>query len=116
MIAWRLFGAVVLCEIMSYVVVVSQTPPKFALDTTKPFAYIEFDHTGHREPEAPEEPSGGLWLRLANNSVFPIMVRVHNSGTVPNRTIVEDIVTSFPIRRIPKSGGGWRTGHALRGL
>lgn len=81
-----------------------QNQPKLALDSTKPFAYIEFDHTGQREPEAPDEPSRGLWLRLVNNSVLPILVRVHNSQTVADRTIVEDVVTGFQIRRIPKSG------------
>lgn len=81
-----------------------QNQQKLALDSRKPFAYIEFDHTGGRQAEADNEPSQGLWLRLVNNSVFPILVRVHNSETVSDRIIVEDVVTSYQIRRIPKSG------------
>jgi hypothetical protein len=100
----RLLVAVLLCGILSDHAAVPQTAPKLTLDTTKPFAYIEFDHTGHRVPEADDEPSKGLWLRLVNNSVFPILVRVHNSQTVSDRMIIEDLVTAFQIRRIPKSG------------
>jgi hypothetical protein len=36
--------------------------------------------------------------------VFPILVRVHNSETVKDRTIVEDVVTAVQIRRIPSAG------------
>jgi hypothetical protein len=76
------------------------------LNATKPFVYIEFDHIGQRIPEVDDESPRGLWLRLVNNSVFPILVRVHNSETVKDRTIVEDVVTAFQTRRIPRAGFG----------
>jgi len=79
-----------------------QTEPKLALDSTKPFAYIEFDHTGPRQPLEPEEPKRGLWLRLVNNSVLRIKLRVHGSP-FEDLPVVQDIITP-QIRRIPKSG------------
>ncbi len=101
--AGRFFSAVALVAILSCHAAQPQAAPKLARDTTKPFVYIQFDHTGSRQPESSDEPSRGLWLRLVNNSVFPITVRVRNSGTDPDRTIVEDIIAP-EIRRIPKSG------------
>lgn len=80
-----------------------QAAPKLALDTTKPFVYIEFDHTGPREPLRPDELARGLWLRLVNNSVLPIIVRAHSSITDPDMTILEDVITP-QMRTIPKSG------------
>jgi len=80
-----------------------QTRPKLALDTTKPFAYVKFDHTGPRQPLRPDEPSQGLWLRLVNNSMLPISMRVHGSMTDPEMTILEDVVTPR-MRTIPKTG------------
>jgi hypothetical protein len=81
----------------------TQTAPKLALDAAKPFAYIEFDHTGPRQPLEPDEPSRGLWLRLVNNSVYPITLRVHGSLTDPDAPVVQDIITP-QTRMIPKSG------------
>jgi len=80
-----------------------QNQPKLALDSTKPFVYLKFDHSGPRQPQEPDEPSQGLWLRLVNNSVLPIFMRVHSSLTDPAMTILEDIVTPR-IRTIPKTG------------
>jgi hypothetical protein len=99
----RFFGAVALLAILNCHEALAQTAPQLARDTTRPFAYIQFDHAGPRQPESSDEPPRGLWLRLVNNSVFPITVRVRNSGTDPDRTIVEDIIAP-EVRRIPKSG------------
>jgi len=80
-----------------------QASPKLTLDATKPFVYIGFDHTGPREPLRPDELARGLWLRLVNNSVLPIIVRAHSSITDPDMTILEDVITP-QMRTIPKSG------------
>ncbi len=80
-----------------------QNQPKLALDSTKPFVYVKFDHSGPRSPQRSDEPSQGLWLRLVNNSVLPIFMRVHSSIDDPEMTILEDVVTP-QIRRIPKTG------------
>ncbi len=101
--AWRLFCAVGLLGLVSCHTARPQTAPKLTLDATKPFAYIEFDHTGPREPLRPDELARGLWLRLVNNSVFPIIVRAHDSLTDPVMTILEDVITP-QMRMIPKSG------------
>jgi hypothetical protein len=80
-----------------------QNQPKLALDSTKPFVYVKFDHSGPRPPLTPDEPSQGLWLSLVDNSVLPIVMRAHDSLTNPPMTILEDIVTP-QIRMIPKTG------------
>ncbi len=97
------FGAIGILTIASCCTAQAQTAPKLALDATKPFVYIEFDHSGPRQPLEPDEPSRGLWLRLVNNSVFPIILRVHSSLTDLEMTILEDIITP-QTRMIPKSG------------
>jgi hypothetical protein len=99
----RLFCAVGLLGLISCHAARPQTNPKLALDTTKPFVYIEFDHTGPREPLRPDELARGLWLRLVNNSILPIIVRAHSSITDPDMTILEDVITP-QMRTIPKSG------------
>jgi hypothetical protein len=80
----------------------AQAAPKLALDAAKPFVYIEFDHTGSRQPLEHDEPSRGLWLRLVNNSVLPITLRVHGSP-FEDTPVVQDIITP-QMRMIPKSG------------
>lgn len=66
---------------------------QLARDPKKPFVYIEFDHSGARPPQTPNEPLRGLWLRLTNNSTLPIVVRIHSSLDDPNMTILDDVVT-----------------------
>ena len=51
------------------------------IDTTKPYAYIQFDRLGERQPLSENEIACGLWLRLSNNSRIPISVRVFDPGT-----------------------------------
>ena len=99
----HLYCALALLSASNCPVAQCQTHPKLALDSTKPFAYVKFDHTGPRQPLRPDEPSQGLWLRLVNNSVLPISMRVHGSLTDPEMTILEDVVTPR-MRTIPKAG------------
>lgn len=61
------------------------------------------DHSGPSQPLEPDEPSQGLWLRLVNNSVLPIFMRVHSPLADPTMTILEDIVTPR-IRTMPRTG------------
>jgi hypothetical protein len=70
-----------------------QSSVQLARDPKRPFVYIEFDHSGPRPPQTPDEPRRGLWLRLTNNSVIPIVVRVRSSIDDPNMTILDDIIT-----------------------
>src|SRR5208283_893928 len=64
-----------------------------ALDSTKPFVYIAFDHAGSRQPVEQGEPDQGLWLRLVNNSALPIEVRANGTATDPDMTILPDTIT-----------------------
>jgi len=98
-----MFGAMSILAIVGCRVAQAQTSPKLALDAAKPFVYIEFDHTGPREPLRPDEVARGLWLRLVNNSVLPIILRAHSSITDPEMTILEDVIVP-QMRMIPKSG------------
>jgi len=98
----HLCGALALLSIFNCHEPRCQNQPKLALDSTKPFVYIEFDHTGPRQPLEPDEPSRGLWLRLVNNSVLRITLRVHGSP-FNDLLVVQDIITP-QMRMIPKSG------------
>jgi hypothetical protein len=118
-----LFGAVGFLAITSGGTARPQTDTILARDATMPFVYIEFDHAGPRQPLEPDEPSRGLWLRFVNNSVFPIVLRVHGSPTDPDMPIVQDIITP-QTRMIPKSGlpdygpmpSGYATGSDVASL
>lgn len=101
--------AVCLCGTLLFLGLVScrevrcQNQPRFALDSTKPFVYVVFDHSAPRPSLTPDEPSQGLWLRLVNNSVLPIFMRAHDSLTNPVMTILEDVITPR-VRMIPRTG------------
>ena len=81
----------------------SQTPPKLAIDATRPIVYIEFDHAGPRAPVLGGEPNRGLWLRLVNNSVLAINVRANGTSTDPEMTILPDVITPRMVP-IPENG------------
>lgn len=81
----------------------SQVQAKLALDETKPIVYIQFDHAGPRQPVQEGEPPNGLWLRLVNNSVLPIVVRANGSATDSTMTLLPDVITAVK-GRIPRSG------------
>jgi hypothetical protein len=98
----HLCGALALLSIFNCHEARCKSHPKLALDSAKPFVYIEFDHTGPRQPLEPDEPSRGLWLRLVNNSVLRITLRVHGSP-FDDLPLVQDIITP-QMRMIPKSG------------
>lgn len=42
------------------------------LDKTKPAIYLTFERSGERTPRSPDESSSGIWLRLHNNTHWPI--------------------------------------------
>jgi hypothetical protein len=81
----------------------AQGSAKLALDADKPIVYIEFDHAGPRTPVQEGEPAKGLWLRLVNNSIIPIVVQANSTSTDPNMTILPDTIIAVRAK-IPKSG------------
>lgn len=81
----------------------AQSTATVSLDPTKPFVYIKFDHAGPRQRVEDGEPDQGLWLRLVNNSILPVEVRVNAAATDPEMTLLPDYVTPRIIP-IPKSG------------
>lgn len=99
----------------------AQGSAKLALDADKPIVYIEFDHAGPRTPVQDGEPSKGLWLRLVNNSIIPIVVQANSTSTDPNMTILPDtiiavrakILKSGPARQPMPSGYASDTGTPI---
>jgi hypothetical protein len=55
--------------------------PTLAIDASRPFVYVQFDHSGPRKPSTGGESNRGLWLKLVNNSTLPIQVRNFDLGT-----------------------------------
>ncbi len=72
--------------------------PKLALDSAKPYVYVEFDHAGRREPVEDGEPVEGLWLRLVNNSNFTINVETMDTVTRAKLVLVPDTITKSHTR------------------
>lgn len=98
---------VTLAVLISSQCISGEEPIALARDVHKPIVYIEFDHSGPRDPVRQDEPSRGYWLRFVNNSVLTISVRANSSGTSPEFTILPDKL----VRRrkpIPRSGLGPR--------
>jgi hypothetical protein len=84
----------------------------FLLDETKPYVYLEFDHVGPREPSRADEPHTGLWLRLHNNCIVPIIVNTF--GTPPSSDPREMRVLDNVVRNPdPAWGDGAVTGMVL---
>src|ERR1700676_5406036 len=73
------------------------TAQAFVIDTSRPFAFIEFDHLGTRKPLSPSETEQGLWLKFVNNCRVSIRVDAFNPGTGdPGVAIFDEIVSVKP--------------------
>ena len=70
------FVAVLSCSLVS--ASQEQTRYSFAIDPSKPFAYLQYERIGPREPAREGEPPIGLWLKVVNNCGAAI--RVATSG------------------------------------
>jgi hypothetical protein len=46
----------------------------FVIDSSRPYAYLAFDHIGVRKPTQASDSTAGLWLRVVNNSRVPLLV------------------------------------------
>jgi hypothetical protein len=55
--------------------------PTLALNTSRPYVFVQFDHSGPRQPSTLGESHRGIWLKLVNNSTIPIAVRTFDLGT-----------------------------------
>lgn len=53
---------------------ISSWQKQFLIDPAKPYVYLEVDHIGPRQPRAAGEPKIGIWMRLHNNCIVPIIV------------------------------------------
>lgn len=54
----------------------------FLIDPKKPYVYLEVDHIGPRRPMSEDEPHVGIWLRLHNNCIVPIVLNTLGNGQV----------------------------------
>ncbi len=80
------FVAVVLCSLFFENALFTPTHAQksassFVIDPSRPYAYLQFDHVGKRQPLSRHEPDRGLWLRLVNNCRLPITVGTFDSET-----------------------------------
>jgi len=88
----------------------------FLLDKSKPYVYLEVDHIGLRTKRSESEPPTGIWLRLRNNCILPIVI--HTFGVPPGSSAKEigvlDNVVPNPqealgeggVRSLPVLGSG----------
>ena len=67
----------------------------FVRDTSKPYAYLQFDHVGKRKPVRSEESTEGLWLKFVNNSNVPIELGSFDPGTNDAGTGLLDEVVPY---------------------
>ena len=75
-------------------------PETFAIDESKPFVYIAFDHIGDRRPFLRDDVAKGLWLRLTNNCKISIRVRATVRDTKEPKgdvVIPYDVIGAFPM-------------------
>lgn len=64
-----------------------QSPmPSLAIDPQRPFVYLEFVRLGPRQPLTEGESSSGIWIRLRNNSKYPIDVDAYRVD--PTKTAI----------------------------
>lgn len=70
----------------------------FALDSTRPYVYLEFDHVGRRQPLEPGESNRGLWLKFVNNCRLPVSIStVPRENANPGITLEDEVIpTSGP--------------------
>jgi hypothetical protein len=100
------FTAVVLCSLFLGSLLLTATGAQksgsnFVIDPSKPYAYLEFDHVGKRQPLSRHEPDRGLWIRLVNNCRLPITVGTFDSeasapGIAPYDEIIRVELHSLP--------------------
>jgi hypothetical protein len=91
-----------LATLLAFEIGSAETKPEgFALDKSKAYVYLEFDHVGVRKPLQKGEPRRGLWLRIVNNCQLPIRIGTFGITTGdPGVGILDEVVSE---------GGGVRT-------
>jgi hypothetical protein len=87
------FRLALILTVASTILAAQDMTQGFVIDTTKPYAYLKFDHVADRKPLSSNESPKGLWLRLVNNCRIPIIVAIFNPGTGdPGVGIYDEVV------------------------
>src|ERR1700730_11975372 len=87
------FRLALILTVASTILAAQDMTQSFVIDTTKPYAYVKFDHVADRKPLSSNESPKGLWLRLVNNCRIPIIVAIFNPGTGdPGVGIYDEVV------------------------
>ena len=76
----------------------------FALDRSKPFAYLNFDHLGPRKPLTESEPNVGIWIKIVNNCRVPLVVPTFGAGVLDQIIVMEPlsgVTATAPIETEP---------------
>ena len=79
--------------------------PSISIDSLRPYVDMVFDHLGNRQPLQGEEVRTGVWLRLRNNCILPIRIRVRREQQRGDRLILAHDIIEHPssIPKIPDS-------------
>jgi hypothetical protein len=80
---------------------------RFLVDASKPYAYLEVDHTGPRKPIRNDEPTTGIWLHLKNNCKLPIVVLAigERHENAKEGAVLEDEIVPEPIASVTIGDG-----------
>jgi hypothetical protein len=91
---------------------------RFVLNDTKPYAFLQFDHTGPRKPIQAGETTQGLWLKIVNNCEVPISVKTYGSTPGdPEVSVLDEVIPvqgGFSVLEdAEQASGSERNLHAL---
>jgi hypothetical protein len=96
-----LFFAVLLAQ----VVCSAQTRPRsLAINPERPYVYLEFVRVGVRQPLVEGEGTLGIWIRLRNNSIYPVDIDAYHVDSAKSEVALRHAVVPVgqtDLRRVP---------------
>jgi hypothetical protein len=96
-----IFAAVLLAQVVCF----AQTrPTSLAINSERPFVYLEFVRVGARQPLAEGEGRLGIWIRLRNNSIYPLDLDVYHVDSAKAEVALRHTVVAVGqpgLRRVP---------------
>jgi hypothetical protein len=78
----------------------------FRISKLHPTVYLTFERTGKREPEYSEESDKGIWLRLHNNTRWPLLLDAYGAGGKAfSKGNEHEIGMFYGVEKIPEPKG-----------
>ena len=75
--------------------------PSLAINPERPYVYLEFTRVGARQPLTEGEGNLGIWIRLHNNSIYPIGVDTYHVDSSKSEIALRHAVASVGPPTIP---------------